>query len=576
MSFLIKYNDGKLVDSKMLHKRETPCPSYLCKDGSTFCVGEVFNKTFDDIACSGWETNLESINNIIGDIAIARATDEKCIFAVDLCGIDNLFYFRDNSKFIISDNIWEIVNDIQPRFEDLNQEWIRNNLVYCVINGETFINNLKVLMPGQIGTYDPKQNVLNIREYRKFGYSSDIKTLAGAVESMDKALDTMFVSLKSKFGDDCVYGMGLSGGLDSRVIPYYAKKHNMNLVSWNICTQRPNKILEASSVKSAKRLSEEFKIPLKIVEWKYKKLEEKLNLRIRNMPMGTSGRNMFKYETEGIPEFDIMIGGGFGILVGDYLPLEVPKLNKEELKRRMEKMFISLESTSKKGRARRALNYIFGLNLPVTDERAPDSVVKLLDEELKNAKNFISEYVDKRYGDYTNIEIFESYWLNYLCTRDRNGAFESMFGTRRSFATYSPYVFKEIVKWDESLLLGRQVLPALIKKKMPEIASVGTDSYTTAPSKSSKMISRIISVTNRLIRGNGTAIDENNFNNRTKETIRKCLNNKCEWFYKIIDTRGINESILNKKHLRQITGIWEMKALVDYIETKGYQEINHE
>ena len=238
MSFLIKYNDGKLVDSKMLHKRETPCPSYLCKDGSTFCVGEVFNKTFDDIACSGWETNLESINNIIGDIAIARATDEKCIFAVDLCGIDNLFYFRDNSKFIISDNIWEIVNDIQPRFEDLNQEWIRNNLVYCVINGETFINNLKVLMPGQIGTYDPKQNVLNIREYRKFGYSSDIKTLAGAVESMDKALDTMFVSLKSKFGDDCVYGMGLSGGLDSRVIPYYAKKHNMNLVSWNICTDR--------------------------------------------------------------------------------------------------------------------------------------------------------------------------------------------------------------------------------------------------------------------------------------------------------------------------------------------------
>ena len=49
MSFLIKYNDGKLVDSKMLHKRETPCPSYLCEDGSTFCVGGVFNKTFDDI-----------------------------------------------------------------------------------------------------------------------------------------------------------------------------------------------------------------------------------------------------------------------------------------------------------------------------------------------------------------------------------------------------------------------------------------------------------------------------------------------------------------------------------------------
>lgn len=574
MSFIVEYNKGKLVKSEMLYNRTTPCPSYECKNG-TFCIGEIFNQSFEDIASLEWDKTPDILNGIVGDIAIAKADNACCKFAVDLCGIDNLFYYHNNQHFLLSDNIWDIVSILEPTFDDLNDTWIRRNLVLATIDGETFINHLKCLMPCEMGTYDVSSDTLNVKEYREYRYTGEVKTLDEAVDTMELALDQMFRALKSSFGENCVYGMGLSGGLDSRVIPHYAKKHGLKLVSWNICTQRPNGILEANSVRNARKLANEFNIPFTVVEWKKQKLKEKLRLKTINMPMGTSGRNMFKYETEGIPKFDVMLSGGFGILVGDYFPEELPNLNKDGLKKVMKRMFTTLQSTSNKGRMERAINYIFRTNLNVSDRSIPAEVLSVFEKEKKDVIAYVDKYVDDRYGKYSNIEIFGSYWLRLLCTRDRNGAFESMFGTKRSFATYNPFVLKQIVRWNAELLPGRQVLPALIKKKMPYIADIATDSYTAAPNNAAKLFNRIGSIANRVIRGNGTAIDENNFDSDILKIINECLSNDCKWFYRIADTRKFNDMILNKKQLRFVDGIWEMKFLVDFIEMKGYQSIEH-
>lgn len=573
MSFVIEYLDGVLLKSEMLYKRETPCPSYLCKDGKTFCVGEVLSGSYDDLCALDWKNNPDILNEVVGDIAIAQADENTCSFAVDLCGIDNLFYFHRENHFILSDNIWDIVSIIEPVFTDLNQMWIKSNFVGGMINGETFIKDVFVLMPRMRGFYNPKLNELMVEEYRKFSYAGEIKTIEDATDSVNDAVDQMMSSLHAKFGNNTIYGMGLSGGLDSRIIPHYANKHHLNLVSWNICKQRPNHIFEAASVKNARNLAKVFNIPFTVVEWSNEELESKNRLKIENMPMGSSGRNVFKYEPVGIPAFDVMLSGGYGILIGDYLPGNIKELTKPELKQAMEKMFITIESTSTGGRVRRALNYIFGLNIKVHDNKIPDAALSLFENEIENARARISAYVDSHYGEYTNIELFEKYWLNYLATRDRNGAFESMFGTKRSFATYSPFIFKKIVKWDEDLLPERSVLPEFIKKYVPEAAMIGTDSYTTAPNKSSEFIWRMKSVFSRLIRGNGTAIDENNFNRKTRRIIRDTYNNEYSWFYRIVDTRDINAKVLNRKNLRIAVGIWEMKSLVDFIESQGYKEI---
>lgn len=574
MSFLIEFKNGNLIQSKMLYKRATPCPSYECKNG-TFCTGEIFGQTFEDVSNTDWERTPDLLNEINGDIAIAKADETGCRFAVDLCGIDNLFYYHNNHRFILSDNIWDIVSVLRPDFDDLNEKWIRRNLILSTVDGETFVKKLRVLMPREIGEYEASSDTLTIREYREFHYSGEVKTLDEAVGTMDKALDQMFASLKNSFGDKCTFGMGLSGGLDSRVIPHYAKKHGMKLVSWNICTQRPNGILEANSVRNARRLANEFGIPFTVVEWKKEKLIEKLRVKTVNMPMGTSGRNMFKYESEEIPKFDVMLSGGYGILVGDYFPKELLGLDKDGLKAAMKRMFTTLQSTSNKGRLKRAINYMFGTNLKVNDERIPSDALTYFEGELNDVIGYVDKYVDDRFGKYSNVEIFGSYWLRLLCTRDRNGAFESMLGTKRSFATYNPFVFKQIVRWDAALLPGRPVLPALINKKMSYIADIGTDSYTAAPNKSSRILNRINSILNRVIRGNGTAIDENNFDRDTLDLIEECLNNDCKWFYKIADTRRFNSEILSKKQLRFVTGIWEMKYLIDFIERKEYLSIEH-
>ena len=83
MSFIIHYSAGELKKAELLYSRDTPCPSYLCKDKRTFCVGEIFGCTYEDIAATNWKEKQEVLDAIEGDIAIAYAGSDYCIFATD-------------------------------------------------------------------------------------------------------------------------------------------------------------------------------------------------------------------------------------------------------------------------------------------------------------------------------------------------------------------------------------------------------------------------------------------------------------------------------------------------------------
>lgn len=574
MSFVIHYAEGKLKKAEMLYMKETPCPSHLCEDKKTFCVGEVFGCTYEDIASTNWRDDQSVLNTIDGDIAIAYADSDFCIFATDLCGIDNLYYYYQGSELILSDDIWDIICILEPEFDDINAEWVRKSIFSLLIDGETVVKNLKVLLPSHIARYDAESGILSIDRYQEFHYANKIKNIDDAVESMDRALDKMFECLKKKWGDQ-TFGMGLSGGLDSRIIPHYAKKYNLRLTSFNICNKRPKGILLASSCKNAMKLAKVFQIPFKLIEWKPDKLDEKIYSKIKMQPLAMLGKNTFKFEQEGIPCFDIMLSGGFGELIGNALPTDIIQLDREGVIEAIKGMFAKVFTTTTfKSRCNRAFNYMFHINLHLRDKNELESVQKLIQKDYEEVISWITDYVNTTYGAFSNIEIFENYLLNAISTRNRCGAFESQFGTKRSIATYVPFVFKEIINWDPELLLNRKVLPALIKKKVPEAADIGTDSYTASPSKNRNVLNRIISVGNRVIRGNGTAIDENNFNKKAvRDTFNKTMNNDKTWFYTIIDTRPYHSQIFDKKQMQLAITIWEMKYLIDYIEDKRYLEM---
>lgn len=588
MSFLIEYVSGQLRTAKMGTPRSTPSPSYVSNDGKTFGVGDFFGLTFDKLAETDWQNNPVTLNSVEGTKALARADADGCKFAVDQNGIDTFLYYYDGSRFLLSDSFWDIVRKIQPKYEDLNIAFIRQSLLTCTTpNGSTYLKYMHFLLPSYTGFYNAKENVLQVQRYRDFHYSRQITDISEAVEHLDNILHRTMEQIKEKCGD-VQYAVGLSGGLDSRVIPHYAKAHGMRLTAFNFCISRPNGIFLGQSVKNARALAKVFDIPYKEVEWDIHSLDDKFRLVTKLFPY-VSSREAFKYEPQGLPEFDVLLSGGSGMIVGSELPTDLFSADRNRLINLFNAEFLPHNSATFSNRAKRALVYIFGDKFVNIDTVAKPSYAKgsllsqfITEDDRGAVETRIASFIsDKLQLGSSNVEIYEDFFINVVGFLNRFGSYESFLGTKRSFSIYIPFLLTEVLTWDPALLLNRKVLTELILRKIPEVAGVRSESFETSPrNKSCGAFFKGLSVLEFLIRGNGTAIDQLSFR---KKNLQKRFLSEIEqekislcWFNKIfqIEKKEIPISLITPSSSGDAIKIWQLKHTIDCLEKKEYMNFN--
>lgn len=570
MSLVIHYENGKLLSARQEYVRTTPSPVYGAQDGKTFIMGQVFDASFEAVAQSNWKEDPNVLNSFEGAISVAYADDTGCAFASDIHGIEIWYTYHKGSRFILSDNFWDIMKIVQPGFEDMNQERTRASLVATSVTGDTLVQNLKIVFPFTLGKYDPVTNQLSVSRYLHFRYSNEITDVDEAVERMDRILDQSMQKVKALCGD-VVYGIGVSGGLDSRVIPHYALKNGMKLEGFNICVPRPHKLFLARSCKKAEEVAKAFGIPYQNTRWDPATVEEKIETKVKHYPL-SGGRNSFKYEAA-MPEFDTLLTGASGLVVGSMLPKRINEFTRDELLAEMLSFFNKEENCRTfAARAARGLNYLFGTKLKGS---SPSAIQKLLgSEDLQKTRDGITSLVDNgiRAGQ-TNLEIYEDFFFNFLGFRNYYGAYESIFGTKRSFSIYIPFLLKETLKWSPELLFNRKVLNELIVKHIPEVKNVQAELYEPAPGQTLSKWNKITNMVDFVIRGNGAAVDDYWMKNASvKKKLAARLDNGCQWFTDIFRTDGksLRALIVGSGESELMIDVWELKTLVDCLETKAY------
>lgn len=570
MSFVIHYEKGKLIKAEQLFVRKVPSPVCAAKDGKTWIMGEVFGASYEDVAQSNWRENPDVLNSFDGAISVVYADDEICVFASDLNGIEILYTYHKDETFILSDNFWDIIRIVQPSFDDIDQERARMTLLSPSAYGDTLIKNVKFLLPCMVGKYHADTNTLKTKKYREFKYSGEIVDVNIAVEHVDALLDDAMVKIKQACGD-VKYGLGVSGGLDSRIIPHYTKKHEMALVGYNLCVPRPNGIFLSQSCKNAARLANIYDIPLTFVKWSHKTVKEKVATKVMYYPLG-SARNSFKYD-ENLPSFDVMLNGGAGEIVGGALPANIEQLTENELFDTMRQFFSSVYfASSFKARASRALQFLFGSK---RDVKSLSAICSLLgNQDIKNVEQELLSFIQhgKEIGQ-SNTEIFEDFMINVCSSRNRFGGFESMLGHKRSFSIYIPFLLREVMTWDKGLLYNRKVLNELILQKIPEVKDVKSELFSPAPGKKNTVFNKFIGMVAFLIRGNGTAIDQYWINKPSvKKHLKQRISNGSTWFCRIFNTNqnDLKKLVIGSKEPNFMINVWEYKTLIDTIETKAY------
>ncbi len=520
------------------------------------------------------DINPKNLINVLGNYFIIEydLNNGTIIFITDLNASEPLFYYSSNEKFAISDNFWEIVNIIKPTFGDLDIDNIREQTLfaYPFFNG-TFLKNVFYVYPATINVYKMENKQITSNSYFQIRYSP-INDLSQeqAINRIDEILNQSFKQINKSYPGK-VFGVGLSGGLDSRIIPHYALKNGLKLKSFIIGEKKPRKFFLSRDHKSSRQLSKIYNLNHSEYEFSSLPLLTKHRIDIQKNPTG--GSQIFFILNEEQFNFDILLTGASGMIVGSEIPININDASEEEL---LQMIFFHCSKVRYvsifRDRVRRVMKELFNISYE-NKTKNPDWITRIdsnkTEEKVQEKiRSFIQE---RKQQEYKNLDIFEQYFIFFLGSRNRYGAFESISGRKKAVSIWFPFIFKETMNWKQEWFLDRRLLKELINLKIPETKYVKAQNHQLAIGENNKLkLKKIISLIDFILRGGGTGGNER-WVNRTefKHFSDKIMTNNTKWFFTIFDIASVYKKI-RKEQPRFFEHMVKLKGILDTIENEDY------
>ncbi len=206
----------------------------------------------------------------------------KIIISRDKFGEKPVFYYIDNNKIIIGSEL-KIFKEFKNLNPTINQSAIKKYFIYSFIPAPTTIykniykvkhsENIKINLENntvdRTSYYQPK--IIKNYKYKEDDFINNLDLI-------------MKQSVKSRLLSDSKIGVFLSGGLDSSLISFYAKKENNNLESYSISVNEKS----FDEIDQAKEMSNYLKIKLNHTKLDQAKFDQNFHriIKLLDEPIG--------------------------------------------------------------------------------------------------------------------------------------------------------------------------------------------------------------------------------------------------------------------------------------------------
>jgi len=166
--------------------------------------------------------------------------NKELFLARDRFGIKPLYYINKKGKFIFGSEIKALIKFLEKK--EIEKIALKQFFNFRFTLGEkTFIKDIKKFLPSYYMVYDLKKK--KVRKYKKYYEISKQKIENKSLNYYKNKLKELIQkSIERRMIADVPVACLLSGGIDSSVIAYLAKKYNPNLNTFSIGFDTTNEL----------------------------------------------------------------------------------------------------------------------------------------------------------------------------------------------------------------------------------------------------------------------------------------------------------------------------------------------
>jgi hypothetical protein len=373
------------------------------------------------------------------------ANDKKAItIANDFFGKNIVYYYHSSSIFIASNDFWEVVRTLNRKSTIIiNNEFIKQTTIFNIsLSEDTIVTGIKTLPPASYLEFT--QNKFSISKYDEIKFTPNLNLDLDTIVNKSYLLFKSFFNQLKVHKKGAVFGVGLSGGQDSRMIASMALDSGLQLAPFCIGEKKRYNFFNTFGYNVAKKISKKLKLNnFKFINYKEESLKEKVLTEVIRFPCKSSNINIGNLSQ--IPDFDYLLNGEHGgVFFGEFDFKEMCDYNNETMSTYLLK-FLSFNDNEK----------------------------MIISTQDKNKYIQKVNSIIKGYGDIDRFDAFYRFFFEVYGSKSRGGFFESLYNTK---VRYTPFLdrkfFDFFLSWPSYMRFSQVVQYRFLQKHFEELINI--------------------------------------------------------------------------------------------------------
>lgn len=376
----------------------------------------------------------------------------RAFFATDKLGKELGLYYYNSKNIVITNSFWEGVDIINPNQSDIDIQAVKELIVFNrALLHKTIIHGYNFLPPATLLDIEFNDKIIvNKKKYWDFKFRVDHSLeLDAVVNQINSIFSKTFKILKEKYSEKTRFGVGLSGGLDSRLIAHYAKKNKIKIVPYCIGEKYSIFPIKTNGYKVANKIADFFQLDnFKYINYNSENYYVKINNEVFYVPFNPSNISISCLSK--IPEFDVMLNGEHGgVFFGEFDFRPILNYSKDTINEYL----------------------LTFLCFPYKSEHIMSQDEKNV--SLEKVKRYIGNIeTNDRY------EIFYKFFFEIYGSKSKDGFFESNYGLKKRYSPFlSPLFLEYFLTWDSKFMIDRVLQKALFKKHYTDLAKIEDERF---------------------------------------------------------------------------------------------------